>query len=262
MISLISWTLAVYNVDCPVRVNSPVLHVIPDFGKEDLKLLRSPAEDASEERHAEAGYAPSNILMCPEAQVLVVRIRWPAVHGPLEANLADVDEAGINHLLAVETGTIAWPALESSGLEDAIAPLGEGAVGAEGAVIRASGQADVVAFKPASRRKAGEALAEETGPVVNRACHHSGEDEVEGLREGPVVLEVVYLKGEIRGHECWLYRTDVDTDNVCSWMVIGKVNRPGTGARTGIEAAPYGSATVYRAEVEPPVESKGKQVML
>lgn len=138
--------------------------------------------------------------MGSQTQVLVVRIRWPAVHGPLESNLADVDEAGINHLLAVETGTIAGPALESGGLEDTIAPLGEGAVGAEGTIIGASGQADVVAFKPASRRKTGEALAEETGPIVNRACHHAGEDEVEGLGEGPVVLEVVYLKGEIWGY--------------------------------------------------------------
>lgn len=52
---------------CPVRVDSPVLHVVPDLGEEDLELLWRPAEDASEERHAEAGYAPGNVLMCPEA---------------------------------------------------------------------------------------------------------------------------------------------------------------------------------------------------
>ena len=76
----------------------PVLYVIAYLDQEDLDLVLRPAQPPGKEGHAKPTEAAGNILVAPEAELLMVWVGRPSIHGPLIHRLSDVGEAGIHQL--------------------------------------------------------------------------------------------------------------------------------------------------------------------
>jgi hypothetical protein len=83
-------------------------------------------------------------------KLLVPRVLGPGVRGPLVDDLADVDEAGIDHLLLVALGAIAVALDGRGGLEHGVGPFLDGSVGLHAAVVALNGEGDVLQLHPAA----------------------------------------------------------------------------------------------------------------
>lgn len=178
-------------------MNRPVANVLAHVHKEELELLGRPAEGAGEEGGAEGVEAVEQVLLRPHAELLVLLVARPRVHGPLVDALGDVDEAGRLHLLLVQLGAVGRAAVGGGRVVEQLGPLVQGRVLGQGAVVAGCLDVDVGQLDPAARVQVLERVLHELGPVGERADQHAAVDEVELVRVRPRLLEVVDVEGYI-----------------------------------------------------------------
>lgn len=202
-------------------MDAPVSQLLATLGQEDLDLLDAPAQPAVQQRDAEPVETRRKVLVRVGANLLVLGVLGPRVHGPLEMQLRDVDEPGLLHLPAVVLGRLDRMVESLAGLDRVLAQLQEGAVGRQRVVVGADGERDVRQLEPAARPEVAvtvgkylrfvpvaprkgrgldlrERLPEELWPVGKRASEHPAVDEVERLGVGPVLLDVIDVKVHVR----------------------------------------------------------------
>ena len=82
--------------------------------------------------------------------LLIPHILRPRINRPLIQLRLDIDKAGVDHLLAVVLGRLDRVVEHVAGADDMVVPLGERAVGGQGAVVAEGGEGDVAQLEPAA----------------------------------------------------------------------------------------------------------------
>jgi len=87
-------------------MNLPILEVLRDLRNKHVHLLLPPTQPSRQQRQTEALQTIKAIDLVPAAQLFHERILRPAIRGPHEHALLDVDEAGFVHLLHVQVAGV------------------------------------------------------------------------------------------------------------------------------------------------------------
>lgn len=174
--------------------------------------------------------------------------------------LHDVLVSRILHLLLVLGCPSKGPADLLGALEQVVGPLVQRRVGGHGAVVGDGGQ-DVDDLEPPTGGQVLHALLEEARPVGEGDGHEARVDVVEGLAEGPVVLEVVDLELDVGGHEAGLDGAQVDADDGGRGVVVSEVDGPAARARADVEDAAEGLLVEGR-KVQPVVKGEEAEGVL
>lgn len=197
--------------------------------------------------------------LVPAANVLLLGLGRPAVHGPLVVDDGDVDEAGLAHAVGA-----LFP--DGEGLAEAVAHFDDDAapgvvevVGAHGGVVGHGLDRVLDNLDVAAGLGVGIGLLEEEVPVGDAAEELADVDEVEVVgREGPGEADVVDFEAAVGRDPLGLDGRQVGAGDGGGGILVGHVDGPDAGAGAAVED---GAGVLQGREVQLLVERQEVHVV-